>query len=165
MKVSKLFATALATSLLLGTVSTKAQQHMQPGSGMMRNGMMGQMMGENCPMRGMMMGDADGTFADGRIAFLKAELQITDEQSDVFDAYSSAMKSNLEGMHSMRGSMMSMDKTQSAVERLETHIGMMEGRLESLKSLQGPLEALYSALGEEQKSKANKLLTGMGCMR
>ena len=51
-------------------------------------GMMGMMGG--CPMIG-----TDGqasTFIDGRIAFLKAELAITDAQKSVWDAYADATK-------------------------------------------------------------------------
>ncbi len=47
------------------------------GQGMMGDGMM-QMMAGNCPMMGNMMGGGTPAFSGGRIAFLKAELAITD---------------------------------------------------------------------------------------
>ena len=137
--------------------------------GMMRGGMMGHMMqggmmGRDCPMMGMMMGRGHHTYAEGRIAFLKAELAITDGQKDVFDAYAAALKDNLEGMRGMRQAMMGAMASETPVERLDAHLGMMENRLASLKEVKPRLEALYAALSDGQKKKANRVLTGMGCM-
>jgi hypothetical protein len=125
--------------------------------GMMRGrGMMGMM--ESCPMMG-------GTaHSEGRIAFLKAELAITDQQKGVWEAYAAAIKKNLEGMQGMRATMMKVMQAKSPVERLDAHIAAMEGRLGALKELKPALANLYSALSEEQKKKADELLTGMGCM-
>jgi hypothetical protein len=38
------------------------------------------------------------------------------------------------------------------------------GRGQSLKEVKPALAALYAALSEDQKKKADSLLTGMGCM-
>jgi hypothetical protein len=40
----------------------------------------------------------------------------------------------------------------------------MDGRLAALKEMKPALTALYDALSDEQKKKADDLLTGMGCM-
>lgn len=56
------------------------------------------MMG-GCPMVG-----AEGralTFAEGRLAFLKAELAITDAQKGIWDAYAEATKKNLQSMQAI----------------------------------------------------------------
>jgi hypothetical protein len=169
---------AIATLLAVSSQGAFAQQHGHKGAGkpgtgpgMMGRGMMGQgmmhgrMMGRDCPMMGMMMGDSDDTFAKGRIAFLKAELAITDGQKDVFAAYASALKDNLQNMRGMRQSMMGSMSAKTPVERLDAHLAMMEGRVASLSEVKPKLEALYGALSADQKTKANKLLTGMGCMR
>jgi hypothetical protein len=137
-------------------------QEMPMGGGMMGPGMMGMMRGggmmgmmEGCPMMG-------GTaHSEGRIAFLKAELAITDQQKGVWEAYAAAIKKNLDGMQGMRPAMMKVMQTISPVERLNAHIGAMESRLGELKPA---LASLYNALSEEQKKKADELLTGMGCM-
>ena len=134
------------------------------GQGMGRGGMMG-MMGGGCPMMGMMGRDgAAPSFAEGRIAFIKAELAITDAQNGVWDAYAAALRKNLESMQSMRKTMMSATQPASPVERLDLHISTMESRLQSLKEVKPALAALYAALSEDQKKKADDLLTGMGCM-
>lgn len=135
------------------------------GRGMMGRGMMqGRMMGRDCPMMGMMMGGGSKTFAKGRIAFLKAELGITENQKDVFNAYAVALQDNLESMRGMRQAMMGAMSVKTPVERLDAHLGMMENRLASLKEVKPKLEALYAAFTDDQKKKANTLLTGMGCM-
>ncbi len=132
------------------------------GSGMMGRGMMG-MMG-NCPMMGMMMGGSGNSFAEGRIAFLRAELAITKKQKAAFDAYAKAIKDNLQSMLSMRQTMMTMMSAKTPAKRLEAHLSMMESRIASLRKAKPKLETLYGVLTDEQKKKANQLLTGMGCM-
>lgn len=137
------------------------------GPGMMGPGMMGSgMMGGRGMMMGgcSMMGSAGETFAKGRVAFLKAELGITDEQKAAFDAYATALSDNLENMHSMWQSMMEMMSAKTPVERLDIHLTVMESRVTALKAIKPKLAALYTTLSDEQKKKADHLLTGMGCM-
>ena len=171
-----LLATVLISALAIGAPTTMAQQHVHGamqgrhaqqvmmGRGMHGSMMQQRMMGGDCPMMGMMMGGAEGTFAEGRIAFLKAELGITDAQKTVFDAYAAVLKDNLESMRGMRQAMMGARSLETPVERLDAHLGMMENRLAALKEVKPKLEALYAALSDDQKKKANAVLTGMGCM-
>jgi hypothetical protein len=132
---------------------------------MMHDGAMGRggMMG-GCPMMGMMSQDDGSTFAEGRIAFLKAELAITDAQKDPWSAYAEALKHNFEGMKSTRQSMMSASPGKTPVERLDSHIAAMEGRIKSLHEIKPALTKLYDALSAEQRKKADEILSGMGCM-
>ncbi len=137
---------------------------MMQGGGMM-GGMMGGMQGggmmgmRNCPM----MGGA-AAHAEGRIAFLKAELAVTDQQKGAWDAHAAAVKKNLEGMQAMRETMMKVMQAKSPVERLDARITAMEGRLGALKEMKPALTNLYAALSDDQKKKADELMTGMGCM-
>lgn len=164
MKQASRIMAALATVGLLATAIPSSAQ--QPGMGMrdmpMGRGMMG-MMGD-CPMMGMMMGGDTSTFAEGRIAFLRAELAITDAQKSVWDVYATALQKNLQGMQAMRQTMMKVMEAKTPVERLDAHVTAMDGRLTSLKEVKPELAALYTALSAEQKKKADQLLTGMGCM-
>lgn len=186
-----ILTTALLISLGLGGAAIAQQQHrmqmkdgMQPsqmpqggmmgqggmGQGMMGGGMMGHMMqggmmGSNCPMMGMMMGEGDGsTHAAGRIAFLKAELGITDAQQAAFDDYAAALKKNFESMQQMRSSMMSNMQASKVSDRFDAHLKAMESRIEALKQVKPALDKLYASLSDEQKKKADNVLTGMGCM-
>lgn len=149
-----------------GGAKEAAPAQEMPGGMMGGRGMMGMMMRgggmmgmmESCPMMG-------GTaHSEGRIAFLKAELAITDQQKEVWDAYAAALKKNLEGMRGMRLAMMKVMQAKSPVERLDAHVAAMESRLAALRELKPALANLYSALSEEQRRKADELLTGMGCM-
>jgi hypothetical protein len=164
-----LFATATAGL----AQQPDADQGPPAGMGMMGGGMMGHgrgegmmgMMGGGCPMMGMMGRNGDAsTFAEGRIAFIKAELAITEAQKDVWEAYSAALRKNLESMQGMRKTMMGTMQAASPVERLDRHITAMEARLQSLKEVKPALADLYAALSDDQKKKADGLLTGMGCM-
>jgi hypothetical protein len=164
MKRMILAMVTLVTVGLLATITPSSAQ--QRGMGMpdmpMGRGMMG-MMGD-CPMMGMMMGADTSTFAEGRIAFLKAEFAISDAQKAVWDAYAAALKKNLQAMQAMRQTMMKVMEAKTPTERLDAHIAAMDGRLASLKEVKPALAALYAALSDEQKKKADQILTGMGCM-
>ena len=149
----------LAAIALQGAFAQSQMPGPMPGMGMMDRGMM-RMMAE-CPM---MMGGDMASHAEGRIAFLKAELSITDAQKAAWDAYAAAIAKNLQGMQATRTTMMKMMDAKSPVERLDTRITAMEGRVMALKEIKPALSALYTALSDEQKKKADELLTGMGCM-
>lgn len=132
---------------------------MQPGDGAMDMMQGGGMMG-NCPM----MSAGAAAHAEGRVAFLKAELAITDQQREAWEAYAAAIKKDLEGMQSMHETMMKVMQAKSPVERLDAHIAAMDARVASLKEIKPALATLYAALSDDQKKKADGLLTGMGCM-
>ncbi len=138
----------------------------QPPGGMMGPGMMGRMMGPgmmdmmaNCPMMG-----GSASHAEGRIAFLKAELAITDAQNAAWDAYAAQIRKNLTSMQDMQKTMMSMMDAKSPVERIDARIAMMEKRTQALKDIKPALAALYAVLSADQQKKADQFLTGMGCM-
>lgn len=136
------------------------------GQGRMGPGMMGSgpgMMG-GCPMMGMTSEGQALMFTEGRIAFLKTELGITDAQKAVWDSYADAIKRNLQNMQSMWQSMKAVFEAKTPVERLDAHIGTMDGRLGALKAIRPALADLYAALTADQKKKADEILTGVGCM-
>jgi hypothetical protein len=130
---------------------------MMGGRGMMGGGMMGHGMGP-----GMMMGS--GPMMEGRLAYLKAELAITDAQAAAWDAYVGAVKARATTMQDMHKSMAQVMQAGSAVARLQAHTQAMQSMVDSLKGLLPPTEALYAALNEEQKKKADLLLGGGCCM-
>lgn len=103
-------------------------------------------------------------FVDGRIAFLKTELGITDAQAKPWAAFVEAMKSNFVNMQGLRQAMQSAFAAGTPVERLNARLSVMESRVAALKEMQKPLGDLYGALSDAQKKKADDLLTAMGCM-
>ena len=122
------------------------------------------MMGSDCPIMGMMGGTDMSAFTEGRIAFLKAELGVTDQQKSAWEAYAAALKKNLEGMQAARQTMMKVMQATSPVERVDARISMMESRLSTLKEIKPVLATLYNSLSDDQKKKADQVLIGMGCM-
>ena len=126
--------------------------------GMMKGGGMMQTMSD-CPMMG-----GGASHSEGRIAFLKAELGITDAQKSVWEAYAAQVKANLQSMQGMQATMTKMASAKTPGERLDATIAAMEARSKTLKDMKPALTALYAALTAEQKAKADQLLTGMGCM-
>jgi hypothetical protein len=153
------------------------------GGGMMGQGQGGGMMGQGgmmggrdtdgmmgCPRMGDMMGGMRGKKARGmmmhsrpmmeaRLAFTKADLEITEVQMPQWDAYAEAVRMRHEKMAAMHEDKMKA-KGGTALERMDTRIKSMETMLDGLKALKGPTEALYNALSDEQKKKADKLLGG-----
>lgn len=112
----------------------------------------------SCPMMGGM-----AAFADERIAFLKKEIGITEEQEPAWQAYATALRAHLEQMAGMEGTVMKILDASNPVDRLRSYVVVMERRLSSLKTLEPPLAALYAALSPAQQSRSDAVLTGMGC--
>jgi hypothetical protein len=134
-----------------------------------RMGMMG-MMG-TMGMMGM-MGMAD--HVEGRIAFLKVELKITEEQLPQWNAFADALRENarrMSGMPAMmmQGGMMGADGASvSAPDRFDRMEKMMTTMLETIKTTRTALAPLYAVLTEEQKKVADQLIhgpMGMGRMQ
>jgi hypothetical protein len=173
----------LMVGTLLTTVATasiamaqgEGQQTPMMGPGMMGNtpmgmGMMGPgMMGPNGMMGGgmqgmmgpgMMMGY--GPMMQGQLAYLKAELGITDVQTKAWNDYVSAVEARATTLQSMHAAMMQSMQTGSAVDRMEARTQAMQNMVDSMKAIKPATEALYKALTDEQKKKAD-LLLGNGC--
>jgi hypothetical protein len=154
----------------------------QGQGGMMgRGGMMGQDMGgqdmSGCPMmgdmmgfgrRGMKQGMGHGAMMhsvpmmEGRLAYIKADLEIADAQMAAWDAYANAVRARHATMDGMRAEMMKAKESGSALQRLDARIKALENKLDSLKALKPVTEGLYAILTDEQKKKADQLLGG-GC--
>ena len=158
----------VAAGLAFGATHVLAQQRgpgwgmMAPGMPMGPRGMMDMMAG--CPMMGTSTDGQASSFIEGRIAFLKAELAVTDAQKAAWDAYADVLKRNLQGMQGMSQMMKTVLEARTPVERLDAHLAAMETRIKTLQDVKPALAKLYEALSAEQKTKADDLLTGMGCM-
>jgi LTXXQ motif family protein len=101
---------------------------------------------------------------EGRIAFLRTELKITDGQLQQWNAFAEALRANARRMTEMQG-MMSQSASPSAPERLDRMEKMMAGMLEATRATKGALTPLYAVLSDEQKKTADTLLHGpMGMM-
>lgn len=108
----------------------------------------------------MMMGSSASV--EGRLAYLKAEIGITEAQAKAWDGYVGTVRSRMTAMHGMHDTMMQAMQSGTATARLDAHVKHMEAMTETLKALKPATDALYAVLTTEQKAKAD-LLLGMGC--
>jgi hypothetical protein len=142
--------------------------HMGPG---MMGGMMGYgggypMMGPNAmmarqPMGPGMMMDV-GPAMEGQLAYIKAEIGVTDAEQPAWDGYANAVKARTSTMRDIHQAMWKAMQTGSAIERLEARTQAMQSMVDSMKAIKPALETLYNGLSEDQKRKAD-LLLGSGC--
>lgn len=134
-----------------------------PTMGMMGPGMMGRGGWDGGWGRGMMGGQPKmGAMVDGRLAYLKGELGITDTQTKAWDAYAAAVKTRAELMQGMHATMVETMQKGTATERMDARIAGMEAMLDSLKALKPATEGLYVVLTDEQKKVADDLI-GVDC--
>ena len=145
------------------------------GPGMTRSGPMGpdrmmpMMRGGMGPTMGMPMGPGMGPemmyrHIEGRIAFLRAELGITEAQTPQWNAFAEALRANARAMSDMHKRMTQSDPPAALPQRLDQHEQMMASHLEALRRLKAAAGPLYAALDERQKRVADDLIMGMGGM-
>ena len=158
---SQKLASTLSAALLIAACSNPAFAQMGMGRG---GPMMGGMMGNaDCPMMGMMMNGQEQRL-EQRLDGLKKQLAITAAQETAWTAYAAAVKKNAEGMQGAHQTMRQAMAAKTPVERMDGHITAMDGRANLMKALKPALATLYDALTAEQKTKANGVLAGRGCM-
>jgi hypothetical protein len=145
----------------------------QGRSGMMGQGggMMGGMMDRGpmmdhmmCGKRGMRKGHGmmspSVPMMEGRLAYIKADLEITDAQLPAWNAYADAVRARRAKMEEMHAEMIKAKESGDALQRMDARIESLETTLDSLKASKPAMEALYAALTDEQKKKADQLLAG-----
>jgi hypothetical protein len=154
-----------ATPPATGGSPTPPTQGMPMGA--MPGGWSGMEMG-GMPMMGMlqMMGQHGMSgHVEGRIAFLKTELKITNSQQPLWDAVADAMRVNANDMTDMPMSMM--ESSSTLPEKFAAREKAMTARLDALRKLKAAIEPLYATLSDDQKKTADQLMIGpmgMGMM-
>jgi hypothetical protein len=108
---------------------------------------------------------------EGRIAFLKTELKITDAQMPLWNAVADVIRAaprDMSGMPCMPMMQPMMQPQPSTLpEKLAARNKTMAAHLEALRKFAAAVEPLYAALSDEQKKMADQLLVGplgMGMM-
>jgi len=176
---SALAATAMVAALAGMTGSAIPQQSgsqdqsdgwnggfMMGPNGMMGHGGMGSWMmgggGPSARMCGMM-----AAHNDGRLAYLKTELKITETQTSLWNAYAEAARDNAQGMSARCSAMMTATGATglSLPDRLDQHEQFMAAQLESMRTMNKAFRPLFAALSDSQKQSANQFFGGpMGMM-
>ena len=139
---------ALAAALLLATASTplvaSAQSAGAPAAGA------AQQHHRERPSR-----------IEGRIAFMKAELKITDAQTAQWNAVADAMRKNetaMRGMMRQAHDARQQQAAPNALDALTRREQVAEARAESAKQFVAAFRPLYASLSDEQKRTADELL-------
>ena len=184
---SKLLIAATAAALVFGSPAGFAQTQPDPhhpeqsggevaapsdqqAAGMsmmnMMAGMMKMMGGGQMGMGGMDMAGMGMTErVEGRIAFLHAELQITNSQAKLWDAYAGALRDNARRLKDSGGGMMAGMQGPALLGQLDAQEKMLSARLEGVRAMKASLAPLYEALTEDQRKTADELLAPhMGLM-
>jgi hypothetical protein len=165
----------LALAVALAAVPAIADdQHHPATAGNMQGGMMGGMQGgmgaAGIPMMGMMQMMGAGMqmmseHVEGRIAFIKTELKITDAQLPQWNAFAQAMRDNATAMQGMMGSMMGMGQGGTLPDKLATSEKQLAARLEAIRKLKAAADPLYAVLSADQKKTADEIIISpMGMM-
>jgi hypothetical protein len=147
----------------------KGMMNNMPMMNMMETMQAAKMMG---PGMGGMGGMATIDRIEGRIAFLRAELKITDAQASAWNAFADALRSNAKKLGELRASMMgkSDDAQQPAAtmaDRLDRQEQWLLARLEGIRAMKTAFTKLNESMSDEQKKTANDILAphmGMGMM-
>lgn len=141
------------------------QQLVTMGGAMMGNALMGG--GTNSGMMSMMMPMfqmMSPKHIEGRLAFLKTELNITDAQLQAWNNFANVMRSSVQdashSMPGMGGSTMGQPDGGSIdlMAKMAAREKVLSQELDRVKKLEAAAQPLYSALSEEQKKTADELL-------
>jgi len=115
------------------------------------------MMGGNPASMGMI------DHVEGRIAFLRTELKVTDAQANVWNAFADALRANAKKLGEARASMMShmtagQQQAPALIERLNLQEQWLAARLEGTRAIKSAFTNLFGVLSDDQKKTANELL-------
>ena len=131
--------------------------------GMMGGNMMGQGQAGPAGMMPMMnmMSQAGADHIEGRLAFIKAELKITDAQAQQWNAFADAVRGNVGSMAEMRESMMGGQGAPATLpERLSREDKLVTAHLAALKKAEEAVTQLYGVLTDDQKKVADTIVVG-----
>jgi Spy/CpxP family protein refolding chaperone len=148
MKRKTIIAAAVGAAISLGLAAGFVNAHpygVGPGMG----GGPGYGMGYG---RGPGYGDPAAA-AEGRLAYLKAELKITAAQEPAWKKFSDQARQQAESMQAARTAMQG---SANAADRAELHNQLMKSRLEQSEKTTAAFKELYAALSPEQKALADQ---------
>ena len=156
---------AAATIALLANLplAGSAAQRMPMMDGMSQ---MMDMRGAPPPPMGMGMPMVD--HIEGRIAFLKAEIKITDAQAGSWNRFADALRADAKMRGEMRQMMMKPNTTRATfADVLEMREHSLSARLDGARAIKTAYATLAPTLSDEQKKMADELMAapmGMGMM-
>ena len=118
-------------------------------------------------MRPMMAGGMGMPFehVEGRIAYLKAELKITDAQAAPWNAFADTMRVDAIAMKAMHEGMGKAPMPTTTPDRMTARRKMMSEHMAMMDRSEASMKALYATLSTEQRTTFDQLMSGpMGMM-
>ena len=114
-------------------------------------------------MMGMMGRGTDGMATidrvEGRIAFLRAELKITDAQADAWNGFADALRTNARKLAEVRATKPGDGQPASTLTaRLDQQEQWLGARLDGTRAMKSAFAKLNEALSDDQTKTANDLL-------
>ena len=139
---------------------------MEGMGGMEHGGGMGGMMGgmEHGGMAGMMRHMLCGVteHVEGRLAYLKAELKLTDAQQAAWNTFADAYRATTQKTAKVCAEMDAAGPDHSMHKGVLGHLTMMEhhmsAHLDSVRGLKAAIEPLFAVLTEDQKKTADHVM-------
>jgi|SRR6516165_10515939 len=95
---------------------------------------------------------------EGRLAFLKTELKITDAQLPLWNAFAQAMRADASTTQAIPHPMMEMNKAATLPDKLAARQTILTARLEAVRKLKAAADPLYAALTADQKKTADDIM-------
>jgi hypothetical protein len=180
--LSRFAATTVALLFSVGAALAQAPQSNGMDHGAMSHDMKGMDMkgmggmdhdggGMGGMMRQMLCGVTE--HVEGRLAYLKAELKLTDQQQAAWNTFAEAYRATTQKTAKVCAAMDAAGPDHSMHQGVLGHLAMMDhhmsDRLDSVRGLKGALEPLFAILTEDQKKIADHALmnvmdVGMGKM-
>lgn len=109
---------------------------------------------------GMMM--APGmlqAFAEGKLAFLKSWLGVTEAQNGPWNTFADVVRAQAKSLAESQQKRMPTSQPESTLPQwVDQHLQMMEEHLAAMKKIKPALDGLYQALTPEQRQKADQLV-------
>jgi len=165
MKKSHLLALSCALVLVLSATGSAEAQGQGPQRGERGWGMWN----EHGPGWGMGMFGRWGRGPDmmlerveGRLAFMKAELKITDAQAGAWSGFADAVRAAAKQHNErMKAILAGDERAKSLPDRLDAQEQFMTARLEQIRQIKTSLTGLYSVLSDDQKKEADEMIIPM----
>jgi len=144
------------------TMSPGMMQGMMGSGGMMTQGMIGQGspgLGSGGRQRWSGFGNMPIDRVEGRLAFLKTELRISDAQLPAWNAFAEAVRTNATTQHAERQFMHGRVGTDVPLpDRVAAQANAFAAHAEEMAKLKAVLDPLYASLSAEQKKTADEIV-------
>jgi hypothetical protein len=99
---------------------------------------------------------------EGRLAFMKAELKITDAQTTAWNGFADAVRASAKQHNErMKAILAGDDRSKPLPDRLDAQEQFLSARLDQIKLIKASLKGLYAVLSDDQKKEADETIIPM----